>query len=156
MFYFDIDRTEDGITALGNVLKQREVLPDFGAKCFAELGKGHEKLKKTEDATMSFMMASSSYFLLFKKGIPCLGDVIRYLAKVVELGDGKIKGDAELITTAIFRLSDEDAEIPDSNCSKIGEALREALNGNRVEIKPENEIDLMVMLLINDLLSSKN
>ena len=151
MFYFNINRTEDGISALEKTLKRRDLLPDFGAKCFAGLGNGYERLNNAEYAAMNFMMASASYFLLFRKGIPCLGDVIKYLDKVVKLGEGEMKGDAELIITAITRLAGQETALPEGDFSKRGEALREAFNGNIIEIKPENEIDLMFMFLINEI-----
>ncbi|HZK60521.1 MAG TPA: tetratricopeptide repeat protein, partial [Anaerovoracaceae bacterium] len=151
IFYFYINRTEDGISALENTLKRRDLLPDFGAQCFVGLGNGYETINNTKDAAMNYMMASASYFLLFRKGIPCMDDVIEYLDKVVKLGEGEIKGDAELSITAITRLTGQERELPEGDFSKRGEALREALNGNIVEIKPENEIDLMFMLLINDI-----
>jgi hypothetical protein len=70
---------------------------------------------------------------------------------VIELGEGEIKEEAALMLTAIRKLSGEEAEIPDGPRSRRGEALKEALDGRKSTFKPENEIDVMILGLIDDL-----
>jgi tetratricopeptide (TPR) repeat protein len=71
-FYLATQKTEAGITALENVLKRRDLLPDFGAKVYANLGGAYETLQKREEAAQSYLCASALDFILFKQGVPLL------------------------------------------------------------------------------------
>ena len=154
MFYNDTDRTEEGMKYLLMCLERRDLLPDFGAVCFIALGAAYEKLQNSEDAALNYIFASATRFLLFKKGIPCRDEVLFYLEKSIELGDEEIKGDAEMMRTAIVRLAGEEVEMPEvTTLSERGEALREALNGRTVELNPRDEVDLMALILIKELSS---
>ena len=148
-----MNRVVEGINYYNIVLKRKELLPDYGAMCFANLAKEYEELQNSKDAVRNYFFASANYFLLFKHGVNCLDDVLKYLVKVAELGDEKTKGDAEIIIITLNRLAGKEVIIPEVPLSRRGEALKEALNGNRVKIKPENEIDLMVISLIKDLMT---
>jgi len=150
--YIDANRIEEGIDNLKNALKRRELLPDFGANCFVGLGSGYEKLQNPKDAAQNYFFASANHFLLFKKGVNCLDQVLICLQKVVMIGDGEIKGDAEIIFNVIQKLSGKVVNIPQVSNSTRGEALKLALNGKRVELNVENEIDIMVQYLIEDIL----
>ena len=149
----NMNRVVEGINYYNIVLKRKELLPDYGAMCFANLAKEYEELQNSKDAVRNYFFASANYFLLFKHGVNCLDDVLKYLVKVAELGDEKTKGDAEIIIITLNRLAGKEVIIPEVPLSRRGEALKEALNGNRVKIKPENEIDLMVISLIKDLMT---
>jgi hypothetical protein len=127
----------------------------LGAKVFANLGNANEDLKKPEDAAPNYLFASALYFILFRQGVPCLRDVIGYLEKVREFGEGEIKGDAELMLTALLKLSGKEVTIPDVSISRRGKALREALHGRESTFEPENEIDVMVLSLIADIKSQR-
>jgi len=153
MFYFDINRIEEGINILEDVLKRRDLLPDFGASCFAGLGKGYEKTGKTEKAAQNYFIASSVYFLLFRKyELPCLEDVVSNLKKVPVFSNGELKGDAQLILAIISKPGGGEVEIPDVVVSRRGAALKEVLNGRRVEFEAVDEADMMIKALIGDLL----
>ena len=156
VFYISTNRPDQGIHLLETVLKQRKVLPDFGARAFAGLGKAYEKLQNRKSAAQNYLQAAANHFILFRKGVKCLPTVVNYLGKVTKLGETEVKGDAQLMLTAMRRLAGEDVQIPQVPLSKKGEALKEALNGKKTEFKPENEIDIMILILINDLLPKKN
>ncbi|ODS36212.1 hypothetical protein BEH94_05145 [Candidatus Altiarchaeales archaeon WOR_SM1_SCG] len=152
IFYINTRRIEKGIGVFREVLERRDLLPDFGANVFANLGKGYEKLKKHKEASQNYLFASACYFFRFKQGVPLLNEIVYYLKKAAELGEGEIKGDALLALAALNKLSGGEVEIPDCVVSKRGNALKEALNGRRVEFKGEGEVDLMAGMLVEELL----
>lgn len=152
--YIKINKNiEKAIIHLNNILEQRLLLRDFGANCFANLGIAYEKLQKPKEASQNYLLASANYFLQFKKGVKCLDNVLHLLSKASKLAEGESKGDIELIIIAIQRLARQNVNIPQNSLSRRGEALKQALDGNKVEFNADNEIDYMVLILINDLLS---
>ncbi|NIO37108.1 hypothetical protein GTO27_05330 [Candidatus Bathyarchaeota archaeon] len=87
--------------------------------------------------------------------MPCLNRVAYHLEKAVELSKGKTKADGKLMLTAIHRLTGKEDKIPKASRSRRGQALRNALQGKEPEFQAEDDIDLMVQILIQDLLSQK-
>ena len=153
LFYIETDRIGEGIEVLEDCLRNKDALPDFGARCFAGLGSAYEALEDRYRGSQNYLFASAANFLMFKHGIPCLNDVIGFIQKVMELGDGDVAGDASMMKTAIMTLAGEDAEIPDVPLSHRGEVLRDALSGKDAELNPRDEVDLMALILAKDLLS---
>lgn len=156
ILYVLTNRTSKGVSTLKNVLKLKDLLSDFGARCFEALGIAHEKLQNPKDAAQNYLFASANHFLLLTKGVRCLERMLFCLRKVIELGDGEVRGDAELMLTAMRRLAGQEADIPEFPLSRRGKALKEALNGRKVEFHSENEIDSMVLTLIKEVLSRKS
>lgn len=153
--YIETNKDKEGIRYLGKVLRRRDVLPDFGARCFGHLGKAYEKLRNPKNAAENHFFASANYFLLFRKGVHCLDRVLYHLEKAIELGDSEIEGDARLIRTVIYRLAGREENIPQVPLSKRGAALKEALRGRKVEFQPENDIESMILILIKDILAKE-
>jgi hypothetical protein len=137
------------------VLKQRNILPDYGAKGFASLGDVYEKLQNRKEAAQNYLQAAANFFILFCKGVRCLSSVAANLEKVAELGELEVRGDAQLMLAAIHELAGENVQIPQVQLSKKGEAIKEAMNGKKIEFKPDSEIDVMMLILINDLLAKE-
>ena len=154
--YIDSGKEKEGITCLNNCLKRSDLMPDLGAEYFAALGAAQERLRNSKDAAENYLLAASTYFILFKEGVRCLDEAMKDLRMVKELGDGETKGDAELILTVMQRLEGEDATIPEAELSKRGMALRDALERKTayLESRPENVIEEMILILIKDLSES--
>lgn len=148
----DSGKEIEGITCITDCLKRSDLLLDLGTESFAALGAVHERLQNAEEAAENYLFVASTYFILFKKGVRCLDEVMKYLRKVKELGGGETKGDAEMVLTAMQRLEGEDVAIPKVELSKRGTALGDAIERTAYsEFKPENVIDEMILILIEDL-----
>jgi tetratricopeptide (TPR) repeat protein len=154
--YIDSGKESEGITCLNDCLKRNDLLPDLGAESFAALGAAQERLQNAKEAAENYLSAASTYFILFKKGVRCLDEIMKDLQKVKELGDGETKGDTEMMLTAMKRLKGEETAIPEVELSKRGMALKDALERKAAysEFQPESVIDDMILILIKDLSES--
>ena len=161
ILYIQTDRTEEGIDILKDVLNKRELLQDLGAGGFSVLGTGCERLGNRKEAAQCYLSSSAAYFHLFTRGVDCSEAVLGNLVKTLKLGEGEIRGDALTMLIALGKILDidnqKDLKIPGKNSlSKRGEALKEALDGKKVDFDPDpkDEVDMMVLGIIK-LLSSK-
>lgn len=126
---------------------------DLSAGCFEGLGEAYIGFHKQREGAENYLLASANWFLWFKSGVNwCVKKVFECLEQVIEHGQGEINGDAIMIRTALRASLGEKTPVLKVPLSKRGKALKKALNGNRVELESENEIDQMVISLMEDLL----
>jgi hypothetical protein len=136
------------------------MLPDLGARSFAALGEAKEILHDCSGAAESYLSAASTYFILSRKGVHCLDDVLENLRNAERMGSEETKGDVEMIRYAMRYLDGEDLKIPKSPVSDRGTLIRSALDGIKPELRPTQGsiTDEMILTLSRDLYekSTKN
>ena len=137
---------------LKDVNEKAIMSPDLRSVCFFGLGSGYEKQQNPQEAARNYLLASANEFIRFKRGSFVLHNVISSLEKAKRLGEGTTKGDAELLSAAIYRLQGTHIAIPQGVISCKIEPLKDALKGQNRKMKiAEDEIDFMIECLVHDL-----
>jgi tetratricopeptide (TPR) repeat protein len=151
--YIESGREAEGIDCLNNCLEKKDLLPDLGARSFVALGEAQEKLHNSIDATECYLSAASTYFILFRKGVRCFDDISENLRNAERIGSEETSGDIEMILYAMQCLDGKAIKVPNSHVSERGILLRSALDGKKIEFRPEHNsiIDEMILILSRDL-----
>jgi tetratricopeptide (TPR) repeat protein len=150
--YVETDRVAEGLKLVEEAFGY-DIPPELKAKCYLTAGKGFEKMGD-ERAAEYYLKAASISFTLFRQGIQSL-NFIHWLEKVEKLASGKLRGDAILMKSAIFRVYYRfKVDIPEIECSKRGELIIKALKGESIDdFRISSEEDMAVYILARDLKS---
>ncbi|HPS91941.1 MAG TPA: tetratricopeptide repeat protein [Methanothrix sp.] len=151
--YIEMGRENEAIDCLSGCLEKKDLLKDLGARSFVAFGKAKEMLHDSNSAAESYLSASSTYFILSRKGVCCFDDVLENLRAADRLSSEDSKGDIEMIRYAIQYLKSNDIKLPKSPVSDRGMKLRSALDGIKPEFshEPDSIVDEMVLTLSRDL-----
>lgn len=111
------------------------------------------KSSRIQENLLRAISATSTYFILFRKGVRCFDDVLENLRKAKDIGSEETKGDIEIIHYVMQKLDGTAIKIPQSRVSERGTTLRSALMGKNSELmpKPDSIIDEMILTLARDL-----
>ncbi|MCK9441888.1 MAG: tetratricopeptide repeat protein [Methanothrix sp.] len=153
--YIESGREKEGIDCLCNCLEKKDLLPDLGARSFVALGAAQEKLQNPREASENYLLASSTYFILSRKGVRCFDDVMENLRKAKDSGSEETKSDVEMILSAMQDLDGTTIKVQQSRISERGMMLKSAFEGKKPELKPKQDsiIDEMISILASDLLA---
>ncbi|RLI73469.1 hypothetical protein DRO97_07420 [Archaeoglobales archaeon] len=108
--------------------------------------------KDMKKAAEEYLRAGSMAFILFRNYGMNTINFIYCFEKVEKIGEGKIKGDANIMKRAMLKTYfgiEKDKEIKEVECSKRGRAILDALKGNfKLEVK--NDIDLAAYIIASE------
>lgn len=156
VLYIKNGMIEDGIYNIKTILDKHKTIlpPDLSGYSYQSLGEAYEKENNPREAARNYMYSIANYFICLQKGAFVFYLVEKLLENVKNLGDEETKGEAIIIKLAIAKLAGRNIEIPKDICiSTRIEPLKEALNGNRKNFLPNNEIESMIKELSDELLS---
>lgn len=151
--YLEVGKTEEAEELLNEIKKYESLLPpDLKVKVIFNNARIIEK-KDVEKAAKEYLRAGSMAFVLFVTyGMKTI-NFIYCFEKVEEIGEGEIKGDAEIMRRAMLKAYfglEKDKEIKRVECSKRGKAILDALKGSfKLEVK--DDIDLAAYIIANEI-----
>jgi tetratricopeptide (TPR) repeat protein len=110
----DSGKTEEGMSTLKSIYNQVTLSPGLKSSCLFGLARGFENQQSPREAAKYYLLAAANEFILFEKGSSVLQNIVNYLDKAINLGngDGTIKCDAELLISAINKLQGKHIVIP--------------------------------------------
>jgi len=147
--YIDAGELEEAKKLLEEIKKYDSFLPpDLRVKVVlnnAKILEGRDKRKAAEE----YLRAGSMAFVLFVTYGMNTINFIYCFEKVEEIGEGKIKGDAEIMRRAMLKVYfglEKDKEIKRVECSERGKAILDAFKGNfRLDVK--DDVDLAAYII---------
>ena len=147
--YIDAGKLDEAEELLDRIKKYDSFLPpDLRVKFLLNNAKVLEA-KDKQKAAEEYLRAGSLAFVLFiTYGMNTI-NFIYCFEKVEEIGEGKIKGDAEIMRRAMLKVYfglEKDKEIKRVECSERGKAILDAFKGNfKLDVK--NDVDLAAYII---------
>ncbi len=129
-----------------------EIPPDVRATFYMNLAKGLER-KGDPKAAEFYLKAGALGFLVFRNYGMNAVNFMHCFDKAIQLGEGDLKGDAELMKAVILKkYYGVKSELPEvERCGRRGKILIKASKGEKVEIEISDEVDMAVYILASEL-----